>query len=180
MELRSSHIISTNYFHLAQFRWNYSHDLLKMWKSESIPFHRQDCRSRIGRAVIVCISASEGSWNLIIVNHIQGSFPSWWARVGRSVHRRVCACGSSWRRNMCGEEAGGTSDALGRRSKAYRWVIGTVTHLQYLTLACQKQPPVNDVWMAGSLPSPNRPCSQESHFIVEVIGMLTWIHAIYY
>lgn len=106
MERRSNHIISTNYFHLAQFRWNYCHDLLKMWKSESIPFQRQDCRSRIGRALIVCISASEGSWNLIIVNHIQGSSTYWWVRAGGSVHGRVCACGSSRGRSTCGTRAG--------------------------------------------------------------------------
>lgn len=84
MELRSNHIISTNYVHLAQFRWNYCRDLLKMWKSESIPFQRQDCRRGIGRAVMVCISASGGSWNLIIVNHIQGTSAFWWARAGSS------------------------------------------------------------------------------------------------
>lgn len=177
MELRSHHTITTNYVHLAQFRWNYCRDLLKMWKSESIPFQRQDCRLGIGRAVMVCISASGGSWNLIIVNHIQGTSVFWWIRAGSSCTRgsvQVCLW-EGGARVVKGRRPGDPGPAEAALQVSYR-----DCHSFAITLACQKQPPVNDAWVAGSLPSPNRPCSQESHFIVEVIGMLTWIHAIYY
>lgn len=75
-------ITSTNYFHLARFRWNYCRDLLKMWKRESIAFRRHDRRSRTGCSVVVCISASEGSWNLIIVHHTPGKPRRWGACCG--------------------------------------------------------------------------------------------------
>lgn len=51
----------------------------------------QDCWSRIGHAEMVCICASEGSWKLIIVNHIQGGSLYWWASPGRQ-HAREGLC----------------------------------------------------------------------------------------
>lgn len=66
---------------------------------------QRDCRSRIGHAVMVCISASEGSWNLIIVNHIQGSSTYWWARAGCHVPVKGCVFGASKGTGMC--EGGG-------------------------------------------------------------------------
>lgn len=178
MERRSNCIISTNYFHLAQFRWNYCHDLLKMWKSESIPFQRQDCRSRIGRALIVCISASEGSWNLIIVNHIQGSSTTRWgwavARAGGSAHAGLREGGA---RGVQGRgDPGSPRPAESGLQVSYRDCHSfTITNAGLSETATCK-------WcMSGWQPAnPSSPCSQESHFIVEVIGMLTWIHAIYY
>lgn len=83
-----------------------------MWKSESIPFQRQDCRSRIGRALIVCISASEGSWNLIIVNHIQGS--STRAEAGQWRVREGLCTRVFEREEHVGRRDGGIQEALGR------------------------------------------------------------------
>lgn len=40
---------------------------------ESIDFQKYNRGSRTGRAAVVCISASEGSWSPIIVNHMEVS-----------------------------------------------------------------------------------------------------------
>lgn len=134
-------------------------------------------RSRTGHAVMVCISASEGSWNLIIVNHIQGGSTYWWA--GR---RAVCTWGTVRVVLQGGRACAkgvGISGALGQpwgSQVSYRDCHSfTITNAGLSETAT-----VNDVWVAGRPPSPHRPCSQESHLIVEVIGMLTWIPAIYY
>ena len=79
---------------------------------------------------MVCISASEGSWNLIIVHHIQGS-----PRPDEPGEGSGCAPEGpgAWafeREEHVWWRGRGISEALGRRSEAYRWVIGTVAHLQ--------------------------------------------------
>lgn len=75
----------------------------------------QDCRSRTGQAVMVCISASEGSWNLIIVNHIQGSATSWWAG-SQHARAREGAVGMVLREGSARVKGAGISGALGQQS----------------------------------------------------------------
>lgn len=125
---------------------------------ESIAFQRLHGGGRAGHAVVACVSASEGSWNLIIVNHTglsRGSDKPFAGSIGGPVPVGTPLC--AW----------ALPTALPTPT---RWGSGMSyrqCHSFTITNTGQKQQPANDVqggWQAATTPQTLQPQTTPDHW----------------